>query len=160
MQNFNKSGFYIQETNCVTHLKTCKHWNTLSFWIINATLYSIMSRTVLLINPPIYDFAAYDFFNKPLGLLYLASFLRQAGYEIRYIDCLDRNHPSLADVPNLPVTRPNGTGKYYHETLKPLPAYGTYRVSIAATACLRIYSPSYWRWKKTITRRKPLSLPA
>jgi pyruvate-formate lyase-activating enzyme len=92
--------------------------NYLSFLIINAKLYYVMSRTVLLINPPIYDFAAYDFFNKPLGLLYLASFLRQAGYEIRYLDCLDRNHPALTDVPNLPVTRPNGTGKYYHETLE------------------------------------------
>jgi len=76
-----------------------------------------MSRTVLCINPPIYDFAAYDFFNKPLGLLYLASFLRQACYEIRYIDCLDRNHPALTDIPNLPVTRSNGTGKYCNQVL-------------------------------------------
>lgn len=76
-----------------------------------------MPKTVLLINPPIYDFAAYDFFNKPLGLLYLASFLRRVGYEIRFLDCLDRNHPVLTDIPNLPVTRPNGTGKYYHETI-------------------------------------------
>lgn len=76
-----------------------------------------MARTILLINPPIYDFAAYDFFNKPLGLLYLAAFLRKAGYDIRYIDCLDRNHLALVDMPNRPVTRPNGTGKYYHETI-------------------------------------------
>jgi radical SAM superfamily enzyme YgiQ (UPF0313 family) len=90
----------------------------LSFIVINAKLYYEMSRMVLLINPPIYDFAAYDFFNKPLGLLYLAAFLRQAGYDIRWIDCLDRNHPALTDIPHLPVTRPNGTGKYYREIIE------------------------------------------
>ncbi|MBN1845987.1 MAG: cobalamin-dependent protein [Sedimentisphaerales bacterium] len=77
-----------------------------------------MNRTVLLINPPIYDFAAYDFFNKPLGLLYLAAFLRQAGYQIRYLDCLDRRLAARAGLPDLPASRANGTGKYYQETLE------------------------------------------
>ncbi|GAI31851.1 unnamed protein product, partial [marine sediment metagenome] len=36
----------------------------------------------LLINPWIYDFTAYDFWSKPLGLLYIASILREQGYEI------------------------------------------------------------------------------
>jgi radical SAM superfamily enzyme YgiQ (UPF0313 family) len=43
---------------------------------------------VLLINPSIYDFAAYSFWSSPLGLLYLGSVLRQNGMEINLIDCM------------------------------------------------------------------------
>ncbi|MBN1492628.1 MAG: radical SAM protein [Candidatus Omnitrophica bacterium] len=49
---------------------------------------------LLLINPWIYDFAAYDFWIKPLGLLYVARFLEQYGYECELIDCIHR--PSTA----------------------------------------------------------------
>ena len=31
---------------------------------------------ILLINPWIYDFAAYDLWSKPLGLLYIAALLK------------------------------------------------------------------------------------
>ncbi len=48
---------------------------------------------ILLVNPWIHDFAAYDFWAKPLGLLYLAAILRQHGLKVTYIDCLDRFHP-------------------------------------------------------------------
>jgi radical SAM superfamily enzyme YgiQ (UPF0313 family) len=47
-------------------------------------------KNLLLINPWIYDFTAFDLWSKPLGLLYLASFLRQQGFNIQYIDCLDK----------------------------------------------------------------------
>ena len=49
---------------------------------------------ILLVNPWIHDFAAYDFWAKPLGLLTLAGILRQHGFKISYIDCLDRFHPN------------------------------------------------------------------
>lgn len=49
---------------------------------------------LLLINPWIYDFTAFDLWSKPIGLLYIASYLRSIGYEIDYIDCLDRYHPA------------------------------------------------------------------
>jgi radical SAM superfamily enzyme YgiQ (UPF0313 family) len=53
-------------------------------------------KNVLLINPWIYDFTAYDFWAKPLGLLYLASLLRRhTGFSTYFIDCLDRYHPLL-----------------------------------------------------------------
>jgi radical SAM superfamily enzyme YgiQ (UPF0313 family) len=45
--------------------------------------------TVLLINPWIYDFAAYDFWARPLGLLYIASILRENGFIVHLVDCLD-----------------------------------------------------------------------
>lgn len=43
---------------------------------------------VLLINPSIYDFAAYSFWSSPLGLLYVGSVLRKNGMDLRFIDCL------------------------------------------------------------------------
>jgi len=51
---------------------------------------------ILLINPWIHDFAAYDFWAKPLGLLSIAAILRQHGLPVAYIDCLDRFHPNAA----------------------------------------------------------------
>ena len=51
---------------------------------------------ILLINPWIHDFAAYDFWARPMGLLTIASILRMHGYQVSYIDCLDRFHPELS----------------------------------------------------------------
>ncbi len=48
-------------------------------------------NSILLVNPWIADFAAYDLWAKPLGLLYIASFLQKYGYEISLLDFLDRN---------------------------------------------------------------------
>ena len=44
---------------------------------------------VLLINPWITDFAAYNFWIRPLGLLSLASLLRHHGFRVTLADCLD-----------------------------------------------------------------------
>ncbi|MDQ1277925.1 MAG: hypothetical protein QG555_967, partial [Thermodesulfobacteriota bacterium] len=48
-----------------------------------------MSNPILLINPWINDFSAYDFWMKPLGLLYMASCLRKNGLDVQLIDCLE-----------------------------------------------------------------------
>ncbi|NNL76204.1 MAG: radical SAM protein [Desulfobacterales bacterium] len=48
---------------------------------------------ILLVNPWIHDFAAYDFWAKPAGLLTIAAILRHHGLTVSYIDCLDRFHP-------------------------------------------------------------------
>lgn len=48
---------------------------------------------ILLVNPWIHDFAAYDVWAKPLGLLTLGGILRAHGCQISYVDCLDRFHP-------------------------------------------------------------------
>lgn len=42
----------------------------------------------LLVNPYIYDFAAYNFWSSPLGLLYVGSILRKNGFEVALIDCM------------------------------------------------------------------------
>jgi radical SAM superfamily enzyme YgiQ (UPF0313 family) len=53
-------------------------------------------KNILLINPWIYDFTAYDYWSKPLGLLYIASILREStSCLVSFIDCLDRFHPLL-----------------------------------------------------------------
>lgn len=71
----------------------------------------------LLINPWIYDFAAYDLWLKPYGLLQLASRLRRSGYSIHYLDLLDPFH---SELPVLPQRKQYGTGHFYRETaLKP-----------------------------------------
>ncbi|HPC74233.1 MAG TPA: radical SAM protein [Syntrophales bacterium] len=56
---------------------------------------SAKKKTCLLINPWIQDFAAYDFWLKPLGILYIASFLRACGYGVAFLDCLNILHPAL-----------------------------------------------------------------
>lgn len=76
-----------------------------------------MAETILLVNPPIYDFAAHDFFNKPLGLLYLGARLRQAGYEVTLVDALDRHLPDLTNRYGPAKVKPNGTGKYHRERI-------------------------------------------
>ncbi len=54
-----------------------------------------MSKRILLVNPWIYDFKAYDSWIKPLGLLYIGSILRNNGYEVYLLDCMDRTDESL-----------------------------------------------------------------
>lgn len=75
---------------------------------------------MLLINPWIYDFTAYDFWSKPLGLLYIASILRDQGYEISYIDCMDRYNREILKFKNreFPKKDEFGRGPFYKEEVK------------------------------------------
>ena len=72
-------------------------------------------RDFLLINPWIHDFAAYDFWARPLGLLYIAAVLERAfPCRVHFVDCLDRAHPSLARDRR---SRPDGRGPFFKETV-------------------------------------------
>ncbi len=71
---------------------------------------------ILLVNPWIHDFAAYDVWAQPLGLLRIAASLRRHGCRVSYIDCLDRFHPQA--IPTDRHAR-HGRGPY---TKTPLPA--------------------------------------
>jgi hypothetical protein len=73
------------------------------------------SPHILLINPWIHDFAAYDFWAKPLGLLSLAALLKSHGMTVSYIDCLDRFHPKAP--PSNPSAR-WGRGPYLKSPIK------------------------------------------
>ncbi len=74
-------------------------------------------KKVLLINPWIYDFSAFDFWLKPLGLLYIASFLEKKGFDVSFLDCLDRFHPSMIKNGIEPTNRGYGTGRFYEEEI-------------------------------------------
>jgi len=100
-----------------------------------------MPPSLILINPWIYDFAAYDLWSKPLGLLYLAGYLRQCGFKIHLIDCLDVDHPGMKDefLMKRPARRLYGTGKFWRQNIpSPLPLrhiqrpYSRYGLSLKA----------------------------
>jgi radical SAM superfamily enzyme YgiQ (UPF0313 family) len=91
---------------------------------------NVSPPALLLINPWIYDFAAYDFFARPLGLLYLAGLLEARGFRVHLLDCLDAPRAKSG---------PFGTGRYPKEILPTPPAlsgiarrYGRYGISDAA----------------------------
>lgn len=72
--------------------------------------------SILLINPWVTDFAAYNLWAEPLGLLYVASILKAAGASVSYIDCL------TSRVKPNPLSKPNGCSKYNRSLIeKPEP---------------------------------------
>jgi len=64
------------------------------------------------VNPYIRDFSAFDLWSKPLGLLYLAAVLRENGYRIHWLDCLDVHFPWAGSALPRPRRGVYGTGKY------------------------------------------------
>lgn len=77
----------------------------------------MVTRRLLLVNPWIADFTAFDLWSRPLGLLYLAKFLRQYGYEIELLDFMDRGRWGGENTGRFS----DGRGKYF-KTLLPKPA--------------------------------------
>ncbi len=77
---------------------------------------------ILLINPWIYDFAAFDLWAKPLGLLSIAALLRNRGYEIAYIDCLDIHHSKMIRERGLPKRKQYHQGHFFKENVEKPPA--------------------------------------
>lgn len=71
----------------------------------------------LLVNPWICDFKAYDFWLKPVGLLTIASMLSHEGYDITYLDCLDRFHRTLRGLTKTEKSH-FGCGSYHSTELK------------------------------------------
>jgi radical SAM superfamily enzyme YgiQ (UPF0313 family) len=71
------------------------------------------AKNILLISPWIYDFTAYDFWLKPLGLLMMGALLERSGaFRLSFIDCLDRFHPGLGKRAKM---KPDGRGPYPKE---------------------------------------------
>jgi len=77
-----------------------------------------MKPKILLVNPPIYDFAAYDFWLKPYGILSIAGFLRSKA-KFMLFDYLDRTHPFMTADEELKNDR-WGRGRF-NETKIPSP---------------------------------------
>src|SRR5262244_2236409 len=73
-------------------------WGHRCWWLVSR---AHMQPKILLVNPPIYDFSAYDFWLKPYGLLRVAGYLRGQA-TLALFDYLDRFHPL---APSDPVPR-------------------------------------------------------
>ncbi len=74
-------------------------------------------RRVLLVNPWIYDFAAYDLWAKPLGLLFIGALLRKNGYGVDFIDCLKADNDLMK--------KPGGHGRFPRTIIPKPPALKT-----------------------------------
>ncbi len=72
-----------------------------------------MKPKILLVNPPIYDFAAYDFWLKPSGMLSVAGFLRGKA-DFKLFDYLDRLAPFMTGQKKCESDR-WGRGRFYCE---------------------------------------------
>jgi hypothetical protein len=79
---------------------------------------------ILLVNPWITDFAAFDLWSMPLGSLFLASLLREGGVAVTLIDCLERSKEEAAasDRSSMNTNR-YGTGKFLKSPIEKPEAY-------------------------------------
>ncbi|GAB4255090.1 MAG: B12-binding domain-containing radical SAM protein [Acidobacteriota bacterium] len=68
---------------------------------------------ILLVNPPIYDFSAFDFWLRPYGLLRVAGRLRGRA-DLAFFDFLDRRRPGVGKGPSDSW----GRGKFRHTVVE------------------------------------------
>ncbi|HYY25904.1 MAG TPA: hypothetical protein VE689_10460, partial [Candidatus Udaeobacter sp.] len=73
-----------------------------------------MKPRIVLVNPPICDFSAYDFWLKPYGMLRVAGFLRgRAEFTLfDYLNRLDSRVPQQSYRAD-----PRGRGEFYSELI-------------------------------------------
>ena len=76
------------------------------------------SPHILCVNPWIHDYAAFDFWSRPVGLLKIAALLEQQEANVTLIDCTDRFHPMDAEQRR---TLPDGRGPYRKRKINPPP---------------------------------------
>ncbi|GEM_PF-48869 len=90
----------------------------------------------LLIQPPVYDFALYDLYLRPYGLLRIGRWLAEAGWKVVFIDGLycqlglesgglsgfSEGGPIPGGVslirPRAPRRKPDGTGKFFRQPVE------------------------------------------
>ncbi|MCE5276292.1 MAG: radical SAM protein [Syntrophaceae bacterium] len=94
-------------------------------------------RRILLVNPWIYDFAAYDLWAKPLGLLSLGAILRKNGCRVDFLDCLRSSRPLVGEAG--PAPKAWGQGKFLRRVIDKPPQlrgvprnYSRYGISVEA----------------------------
>ena len=75
----------------------------------------------LLVQPPIYDFALYDLFLKPYGLLRIGRWLAEGGWDVVFVNGLDYEDAASAAVLGRPKRALDGTGKFFRKIV-PSPA--------------------------------------
>jgi hypothetical protein len=72
---------------------------------------------MLFVNPWIHDFAAYDLFYRPLGLLNLAESMASGPAEITVVDLLDRYNPRWVHTFPHQKDTDAGTGHFFREKI-------------------------------------------
>jgi len=95
------------------------------------------------VNPWIYDFAAYDFWLKPLGLLYIGRILQKMGHEVFLIDLLNRHDPDLPRFIKVPKDKRYGTGKFPSEVIPKPPLLESIPRKFKRYGA----PPEYFEWK-------------
>jgi radical SAM superfamily enzyme YgiQ (UPF0313 family) len=70
--------------------------------------------SILLVNPPIYDFAAFDFWLRPLGMLETAGKIADADFKL--FDFLDRGHSFYSGKTKYKSDE-SGRGSFYSEII-------------------------------------------
>lgn len=73
---------------------------------------------ILLINPWVTDFFELGFWTKPLGLLYIASFLNERGHSVRLIDCMDRHQEAKGLKLTVPYPSPSRSEKIRFDNIE------------------------------------------
>ena len=86
-------------------------------------LTGLHDQSILAINPPIHDFAFFDLWSKPIGLLYLLQQLRDQGNRVQLIDCIEEAHGEEKSygrfkINRVEIVKPDAyqaiSRKYYH----------------------------------------------
>ncbi|MBN2441360.1 MAG: radical SAM protein [Spirochaetales bacterium] len=77
-----------------------------------------MKPHVLLIAPPVYDFALFDLFLKPYSLLSMGKGFEKSGYTVTLINALHYNDEESRKVLAKPRRLKNGTGKFLRRSLQ------------------------------------------
>ena len=77
---------------------------------------------ILLVNPPVYDFSAYDFWLKPYGLLRIGGYLRSCA-EVTLFDFMDRRSRFLSESQKITDRDTFGRGGYYWQPAQKPPEY-------------------------------------
>ena len=88
--------------------------------LVTIKIYFLMGPPVVfLINPWIHDFAAYDLWVKPLGLLLIAGLLKENGFKAYLIDCLDSKKSDIKKLSGIkpPARSKTGRGQFYKEEI-------------------------------------------
>jgi len=139
---------------------------------LSSILFSMSGKRVLGVNPPVHDFAFFDLWAKPLGLLYILGKLRDLGNEISLIDCIfeakclpktfGRYAPRKREIPK-PYPLRNIPRRYWHFGLERDGFISRLRGAPAPDVILVTSSMTYWYpgvfWCITAIREALPSVP-
>jgi len=79
------------------------------------------SMKAIFINPPVYDFSAFDLWSKPYGFLFIVDLFVKNGWDICYFDFMDRNHPFYHGRKK---DKKFGCGNYFFQVVEKPSIYG------------------------------------